>query len=206
MQKRYRVFSLALSIALTLSMLPTMIFGAAEGPQLSVGYTFSGEESDLPGYAEGTVSITSRSANQGYYILYWANDAGILPGYEKIAAVSIEKDASTTVYEMVENMVIPEGATKLAVFTASGTEPASKELAQAAVYEIPAQKRFESGRLEMSFASVSDVHVNYNSSDPNSDNYCGAPEKWTAALNYFAELGLEMVVISGDCTSVGSVS
>ena len=73
-------------------------------------------------------------------------------------------------------------------------------------YTIPEDKRFQSGKQEMTFASVSDVHVNYNSSDPNSDNYCGAPEKWTAALNYFADLKLDMVVISGDCTSGGHAS
>ncbi len=205
MVKQHRILAWVLSLALVFSTLSSAVLCSAESPSVIVRYAFSGRESALPGYAEGQVTMTSRSIAKGYYILYWANDSGILPGYEKIAAVPVVSDASTT-YDMVENMAIPEGATKLAVFAATGTEPTSTDIAEAAVYTIPEDKRFQSGKQEMTFASVSDVHVNYNSSDPNSDNYCGAPEKWTAALNYFADLKLDMVVISGDCTGGGHAS
>lgn len=171
---------------------------------LSVRYDFSGYESELPGYAEGKVTI-SASGKTGYCILFWADDNNILSGYEKIASIKI--DSSDTIeYNMPENMAIPDGATRLAVFFADTENYAPQGLADAIFYEIPKSKQFESGNLEMTFASVSDVHVNYNSSDPNSDNYCGAPYKWTQALNYFAELNLDMVNISGDCTSYGGAS
>ena len=170
----------------------------------AVNYVFFGREAGLAGYAEGIVTI-SVGEKTGYCILFWADDNGILRGYEKIAAIKINSN-ETIEYNMAENMAIPDGATHLAVFFADTENYAPQGLWDAILYDIPKSKQFDSGNLEMTFASVSDIHVNYNSSDPNSDNYCGAPYKWTQALNYFAELNLDMVNISGDCTSVGGAS
>lgn len=170
----------------------------------AVNYVFSGCEARLAGYAEGTVTIFT-GEKTGYCILFWADDNGILTGYEKIAAIKINSNESVE-YNMAENMVIPVGATHLAVFFADTENYAPQGLSDAVLYDIPKSKQFDSGNLEMTFALVSDIHMNYNSSDTNSDNYCGAPYKWTQALNYFAELNLDMVNISGDCTSVGGAS
>lgn len=171
---------------------------------LLVSYEFSGYESEIPGYAEGKVTI-SVGNKTGYCILFWADDNEILNGYEKITSIKIDSN-ETVEYNMPENMAIPDGATRLAVFFAETENYTPQGISDAIFYEIPKNKQFDSGNLEMAFASVSDIHVNYNSSDPNSDNYCGAPYKWTQALNYFAELNLDMVNISGDCTSYGGAS
>ena len=193
--------SIILSILLLLNLLPYGVV-SADSPQIN--YIFSGYEAELPGYAEGTVTITP-NGKTGYCILYWADGENILGGYEKIASVKINANKPVE-YKMVENMAIPDGAKKLAaVFSSSGTYK-PENLSEAAIYDIPVEKQFNSGKLEMTFASVSDVHVNYNDSNSGSDNYCGAPYKWTQALNYFAELDLDMVNISGDCTSAGGTS
>ncbi len=156
----------------------------------AIEYLFSGAEKDLAGYAEGKVKITCPTSS-GYCHLYWANDAGVLTGYEKIVTLSV---TSTQIeYDMPDNMLLPSGATKLAVFFSTSETLSSTALANAEIYSIPQLKQFNSGELEMSFASVSDVHVNYN----------GAPALWTSALNYFDEIGLEMVVVSGDITNNG---
>ncbi len=169
-------------------------FNCAYASEESIQYIFSGAEAALPGYAEGSVVIKTDVAS-GYYHLYWADDDGILDGYEKITTQKITSSGSIT-YNMPENMAIPEAAKYLAAFFSGSSTLSSTELSDAELYEIPQTKRFDSGDKEMSFASVSDVHVNYS----------GAPALWTAALNYFNDIGLEMVVISGDCTNDGSVS
>ena len=190
------------SAILTLSVLtlPLIASKVAYANEPTVSYTFSGREQDLAGYAQGSVTIDP-DGNSGYCVLYWANDSAVLDGYEKIASVKITP-GKDVIYNMADNMAIPQGATKLAVFFSSTTECASTNLSNATVYDIPLEKQFNSGALEMTFASVSDVHVNYN----NSSNNYGAPYKWTQALNYFDQLGLDMVAISGDCTGNGGAS
>lgn len=196
--------SLILAVQFFLCSVNLCVPKAINAQTQSVNYVFTGRESALAGYAEGKVTI-SAGEKTGYCILFWADENGILSGYEKIAAIKINSNEPIE-YNMPENMAIPDGASRLAVYFADTEDYVPTGLSDAAVYDIPQSKQFDSGNLEMTFASVSDIHVNYNSSDPNSDNYCGAPYKWTQALNYFAELNLDMVNISGDCTSVGGAS
>ncbi len=163
-----------------------------ETDTLCIDYRFTGAEAFLPGYAEGIVSITSKS-DEGYCHLYWANESAVLPGYEEITTCEITS-FETVEFKMPENMVIPEGATHLAVFFSSDKTLLSRKISSAELFEIPAAKRFNGGKTEMKFASVSDIHVNYD----------GAPDLWTSALNYFNYLDLELVVVSGDCTNSGT--
>ena len=181
--------------------------GTVETPEvpdydITVDYKFTGDEAALAGYAEGVITISAGDITGGRYTLYWGDEKGVLASYEAIASVNAGSDGSAE-YRLTENIAIPAGADRLLVFYNVSGKPT---VPAAAEYEIPVAKRFAARTPEFTFASVSDIHVNYNSSDPNSDNYCGAPAKWTAALNYFAELGLDMVAVSGDGTGGGEVS
>ena len=93
--------------------------------------------------------------------------------------------------------MLPVGATRIAVFesTARFLDETPSIADAAAVAEIPADKRLSSpGTAELSFAAVSDVHMNYEAHDR------GAYQKWADALEFFAASGMEYVIVSGDMT------
>ncbi len=191
--KKLKILLVACALAVCGVFSTIKAFSVAATTQ-SVRYVFSGAEANVAGYAEGRVEITP-DRSSGYCHLFWANDDGILQDYEKITTEKFTS-SNTFTYEMAENMAIPNRAKYLATFFSDGETPGTTALSEAELYEISEEKRFHSGKLEMNFASVSDVHVNYS----------GAPALWTQALNYFDELGLEMVVVSGDCTNDGTVA
>lgn len=163
---------------------------------LTVTYTFTGEDAEQPGYAEGTVTIIpgSASANSGYYVLYFADDNGVLADYKAIGSIKIT--GKKVSYDMIRKMAIPEGATKLAVFESTGTTVSNPDIANAVTVDIPESKRFNSGNTELRFASLSDIHVNYDYS----------PKKWLNTLNYLESIGIDLICTSGDATNSGSVS
>ncbi len=201
-----RLAALAVVLFFVFAALPAAVQPSALADVAAAEYIFEGKQADAAGYAQGRVVINAAgNEDAGYFVLYWANDEGVLPDYEAIGSVEVNPGGSS-VFEMVKNMAIPEGATRLAVFTSDSASVENTDIASAFCITIPPEKRLAQKTPEFTFASVSDVHVNYNSGNPNSDNFCGAPEKWTAALNYFARRGLEMVLISGDCTSEGGTS
>lgn len=149
-----------------------------------VSYTFTGDDAEKEGYAEGTVILSGGTKN--YYVLYWANDDGVLEGCYPISSVS----KNVGKYSFKRKIAIPAGATKLAVFSDADGKVADTALANALdIVEIPDKKQIKQKEY-FSFASISDVHVN--------DTNYGGPEKLTAGLNWFDELGLDKVIVSGD--------
>ncbi len=183
-----RIISLIVVVLILISAVP---FCYAEGtPVLS--YVFSGESADKAGYAEGQVTL-SEGRTSGYYYLYWADDAGVLSDYEHIASLTATKSPVT--YAFAEGVAIPMEATRLLAFWSASATPTSAASALVAAYTLPTYKRFAE-TPEFSFASVSDIHINYTSQ--------GAAPKLISALNYFDDLGLEYVFVSGDISDVGS--
>ncbi|MDO4743098.1 MAG: metallophosphoesterase [bacterium] len=160
---------------------------------LSVEYEFAGENKDVAGYAQGTVTIIpgENSYSSGYYKLFWATDSALLQNYSEIATLNIT--GSTVTYTMVKGMAIPKDATKLVVFECLSSDQNVFDFQSGIKFDIPEKKRFIKNEVELKFASVSDVHVNYS-------DY-GGPQKWTAALNYYNNLDMDLVVISGDMTN-----
>lgn len=198
-----RIFSALLLLALLVCVLGAAAVGAAEGPALSVSYTFTGLMASAPGYAQGEIAIQpgNGARTSGYYLLYYADDTDTLKAYDELASVKITGKPVT--YTVKSGLMLPEGATRIAVFESAvrflDETPSIADAA--AVVEIPAEKRNTGfGTPQLSFAAVSDVHMNYEAHDR------GAYQKWANALEFFAESGMEYVIVSGDMTGDDSGS
>ena len=189
-----RIFSLIFSVIL---LFPAGGVFPVNGETDLLVYEFSGIHREEPGYGEGTITLTpgEGAPKSGYYAFCFADEEGALSGYE---AIALEKVSAKITVKMPAGTLIPSQATKVAVFHSSGKKVKDTALSAAfAVWDIPEEKRLEPGEVQGSFASVSDVHMNYD------DNGFGASAKWTAALKFFGEKKMEMVVISGDITENG---
>ena len=178
-------------LVMVLILITAVPFGHAT-ELTGLSYVFCGENADKAGYAEGQVTL-SGSKSSGYYYLYWADDADVLSDYEHIASLPATKNPIP--YSFAEGVAIPENATRLLAFWSAGDTPTSAASALVATYTLPTHKRF-GGTAEFSFASVSDIHINYTSQ--------GAAPKLISALNYFNDLGLEYVFVSGDISDIGA--
>ena len=155
-------------------------YAAAE----TVRYTFTGNEKDRAGYAEGRVQIAPTGGIQpgAVYEMYWGDDAGILEGYYSLG--SRKGSGKSLLLSIGENIAVPRAATK--IYITENGKPID-------AVDIPTAKRYNK-TPELVFASVSDVHVNYRE---------GA-DFWTSALNEYQKTGVRYIVISGDLTSDGS--
>ena len=182
MKKFCRSLCFVLTLVMILSLIPAVQFFAARLPE--IGYTF---ENGIPGDGQGVLTVSYLSGS-GYCSLYFADDTAALSGYEPIAVIA-ESGTSVSV-TLPRAFLLPPQATKIAAYESAGKTPGVLDLAAAvAVYDVPASKKLPSGDPSMTFASVSDVHLNYD------DNGYGASTKWTAALNFFDEKGMDAVVM-----------
>ncbi len=182
-----------LAIALLLTAVP--LFSTAAST-FTVTYTFSGNDAAMAGFGEGTITVTpaSGSAKSGYYLLYFANDSGLLSGYDEFASIPIT--GGTVTYTVKEGTLLPPAATKLAVFESNqrvlSTPPSYS--GRVATVEIPSYKRVTLGEPSFTFGAVSDVHVNYEGLG------YGAHRKLVNTLNFFAAQNMDKVIITGDMT------
>ncbi len=164
---------------------------------VTVDYQFAKTAADRPGDAQGTITLTPSKSGRtlGYYHLFFSRKGTILQDYEAIAVQKITGE--DVEIELPYGMLLPPDATEILVFEdQSATRRSFQKETPAAAIVFPAQKCVTLGEIRYSFASVSDVHLNYA-------DY-GAADKWTAALDFFAELGLESVIVSGDMTGDGT--
>ncbi len=163
---------------------------------LEVEYTFTEDEQDVAGFAQGDIIITptESTVTEGYYLVYWADKNGPLAGYDELACVPITGDSVTAT--VGDGTWFPPQATRLAVFESDhrflDDVPAAEDAA--AIIRLPAEKRLKLRDATLSFGAVSDVHMNYQPYNR------GAHEKWEAALNFFADRKMDMVVVAGDMT------
>lgn len=184
----FKIVSLLMVLVLLISSfgVVTLVANAANGV---ITYTFTGNNKDDKGYAQGTISL---SAPAGTYWLYWADDTKALDGYSEIAKLSVSSSASHTMFAQT---AIPVNATKVIAIN-STSEPATKTVSSAAaVYNIPATKQWgmsESSK-KYSFASYSDIHIDYPGS-----TYAYDDEHWASALDVAAKRGVDFIVTSGD--------
>lgn len=123
-------------------------------------YSFKGDNARTAGYACGTIRLTQpQNAPQGGYTLYWSDGSAPLEQWDSIAVLS----ASTPSFSFGSSAAIPYGASALLLEDRNG----SRELLPLPDYKLLSAP-------DVSFASVSDIHLNYT--------HLGAMKKWTNAL------------------------
>ena len=190
-----RTLSMLLAAVLIACMLMAPASAAADDGVLTgrnnlSTYQFTGDNATRSGYAQGTIAFSSAAGTT--YDLYWANDAGILADFEPLA--TLEATSSSTSFTIARQIVIPKGAASVAIFSG---DPGAGLSGAYDVIEIPDAKQLNDETV-YSFGSVSDIHVNYDNEGQN------ATGKWVAALNYYADLGVDNIILSGDMTSNGT--
>ncbi len=186
--------SVLLSLIFVLSM--TVFAGTAayavEGTNIT--YTFSGDNAEAAGYAEGTVTLSSDTA--GTYYLYWADENKALDGYYEIDTMTLSAGGSD-IFKFDYHTAIPANATKIIATTSKSDVTVANA---AATYTVPVSKRLStgSGDLLYTFNSYSDVHIDANG------YYIKANERWAQALKYGVDMGTDFIVSSGDMVTNAS--
>lgn len=159
----------------------------------TVEYEFANENA---GSAAGTVTVSASLG--GKYELYWGTDEGeklsvdvgdYTAYYSEFATVSVSGGEGSA--EIQQFTAIPEGAETVLAYK-------SKMLVGS--MELPEAKIADNGEKLYSFGALSDVHFNrYNLSLTGDDAMLTFPN----ALNFFDNLGVSFVGISGDISSDG---
>ena len=127
-------------------------------------------KNDTDGMADGTLTITlpeDHCADDIY--MWWANDAGKLEGYTRLARFKVT--GTTVVHEMTPNTIIPEGATKLLIYTYNDSNGISDNCLEVKLPEGAASKGF--GEVLSEFQIVSDIHIKGDASHEYSKHFTG---------------------------------
>lgn len=168
--------------------------------QTNMTYEFIGDEKDKAGFAQGKITISTQDNYSGYYLLYFANDSGLIPNYDEFASIPIT--AKQVTYEVKDGTMLPVNATKLAAFVSDKRflDDQPEYTSAVAIYDIPSYKKLVLGDQQLTFGAISDVHVNYETYG------YGAYKKWENALEFFYQQGAEYIIGSGDITGDDGLS
>lgn len=181
MKRLFKTISVFLSILITLSGVTLIpVFSAGK-----LSYTFTGDEKNKAGYAEGKITLSS--VPDGEYTLYWADSEKALDGFYPIAKI---KNGGT--FSFKDHNAIPAGASKL--IACAGKDTSVKNAA--AIYDIPAAKRlkYKSSDANYTFMNYSDIHI-----DQASNQYYKYSElHFKKALETAAKRKADFIVTAGD--------
>ena len=149
----------------------------------NLSYSFSGEEKDRAGYAEGTITLSGVS--DGKYKLCWADENGALEGYYPIGQISVS--GGSGVFGLGEHVAIPPDAVKL-IATSGGETLAS--------WNIPEKKRlrYKSSDANYTFMNYSDIHID-KAQQP---FYEHSELHWQKALEAAVSRKADFIVTAGD--------
>ena len=140
----------------------------ATRPAFSAIYSRSGCPN---GYATGTVKVTldlpAEEAAERRIIMYWANEAGKLEGYTPLPLLKVQGEETT--YTFGRNVLIPEGATKLLVYTADVEGNLSEESVTLELPEGSSHGGFESSDAELWV--LSDIHLTEDQNHTHNRNF-----------------------------------
>ena len=193
-----RFIALAVAIIMAVSCLPFAVFAVTEDDFYELDYLFIGDEAKVAGYAQGIITVTPNStgAKSGYYLIYYTDGLKVLPGYDELASAKITGEPVRI--EVKDGTMIPEGAKGIAVFesTTKFLDNAPDLSTAKARRIIPEHKRLTLSTPELVFGLASDVHMNYEGTNPSR----GAFKKWETALKFFKQNGATYVMVSGDMT------
>ncbi|MEE1060935.1 MAG: metallophosphoesterase, partial [Ruminococcus sp.] len=193
LKKRAKAVLSAILAATIFGTVPVGTAVSVSAASTSISYSFSGDEKNLSGYAQGTIKFTSSQA--GTYYLYWANNTKALSGYYPIDTITVSAGGSAS-FTFGDHTAIPAGATKIIAVTSKSNTSVSSAVA---VYDIPVSKQLltNSGKQLYKFSSYSDVHI-----DPDG-YYKNYSEKWRQALEFSHKKGTDFIVSSGDMVNFG---
>lgn len=127
-------------------------------------------KNNTDGMADGTITIQlpeNHSAEDIY--MWWANDAGKLEGYTRLARFKVT--GNTVTHEMAPNTMIPAGATKLLIYTYNDNYGISDNCVEVKLPEGAAMK--DLGTVLSEFQIVSDIHIKGNASNEYSKHFLG---------------------------------
>ena len=183
-----RLLCLLLVFTLTLSG-TWMMVNAQESAKIE--YAFTGADSARAGYAEGEVSLY---APDGEYLLYWADDSGVLDGYYPITSLSISGGIGS--YSFSERVAIPAGATRLIAVPREKAALLTNALAQ---FAIPTYKQFPYETAQRLYRSeaLSDIHIDQQDGGANA-YYKNASKNLALALAVAKEREVDFVISAGD--------
>lgn len=163
---------------------------ALEAP-LNVVYTL---ENDTDGMADGTLKVMLPADTPAKdIVMYWGDENGKLEGYTALARFRVT--GSETVREMTPNTIIPTGATRLLVYTASGGT-LSEECFTVELPEGAAHGAF--GTVIREFQVISDIHLNTDNADLYNQNFRKVLQDIAANST-----GSDGIYIVGDITNTG---
>lgn len=200
--------AMSMSMALTMSLSVQSLSQAAAKKitNATISYSFKGNDAKTAGFAQGTITLKSKTG--GNYYLYWANNKEALKGYYYIAKLNVKKGRSKT-YTFGEQTAIPADATKVIAFKSS-SEPKVKTVAKAdAVYNISASKQLgvKSKDALYTFSSYSDIHIDEEKWGSAPGYWWEYSERhWAQALEYSADKKVDFIVSSGDQVTNASLA
>lgn len=119
-------------------------------------------KNDTDGMADGTLTIKlpeDHGADDIY--MWWGNDSGKLPGYTRLARFKVT--GTTITHQMTANTLIPEGATKLMIYTYNESNGISKDCIEVKLPAGAASK--DLGKVLSEFQVVSDIHIRSAAAD-----------------------------------------
>lgn len=183
---------LIMAVVITMFMAPihtkNPVYAAEDN---HIYYEFSGNDAATPGYAEGKVTFTAKTA--GTYDLYWADNSKALDGYYEIVSMKMGAGESKT-FTFDYHTAIPAKATKIIAVT-NKDDATVKDAA--AVYDIPCEKQLlsSSGNLLYTFNSYSDIHIDTEV------YYTQCEKNWKNALKYAADMNTDFIVSAGDAVT-----
>ena len=185
---------LAMLVLLSSIVCTACVANAASG--VTLAYSFTGEEANKAGFAEGTISLkVNNSSDAGNYYLYWADANRALGGYRYIATLNVSA-GSTGTYKMLDHTAIPPMATQIIAIKGSSVPSNKTVSAAAATYAIPQSKRLSTGNAIYSFGAFSDPQLANDSYGEG--RYPYDEEHWAAALETFARRNMDFLASSGD--------
>lgn len=180
--------------ALSIILFTVMLFISISVSPISAAekfmYEFTGNEKNMCGYAEGTITYYTES--DGTYMFFWGDSKKELDGYFEIYKVENCIKNQKISFSLGENVAIPAGATQMLVVREDESGNKTTEY----IYNLP-QGKILTGKKLYSFEALSDIHIDRQSGGKEI-YYVNSDKHFEKALSVAKEYNTDFIVSSGD--------